>query len=262
MLGSDDRTFGGTGPAGPTGQVFHVCTTNGQLESCASQRCSDKDGHKADVRLFRIEKLTAVLFTLHNVNMTSQQPNPRGRPRDSHAREAVLDATLHIVSTHGISALSLETISRQAQVSRPTLYRWWSSKGEILLEALLKVTAQTVAYGHSNNLAEDLRQHAYEYVALLTGPYGNAYRAVFAEGLASPEFLVLIRSELINPRRDMTKKRLLAAVAASQLRADTDLDVLTDALYAPFFYRLLLQHQTLDRAFADTLISQILKGQS
>jgi AcrR family transcriptional regulator len=194
--------------------------------------------------------------------MNEGKPSVRGRPRDAAARDAVLSATLRIISTRGIGSLSLESISRGSKVSRPTLYRWWPSKGEILLEALLNVTEQVARYGHSDNLAEDLRQHAYEYVALLTGPYGDAYRAIFAEGMANEEFMERIRTILINPRRDVTKARLQDAISMGELKADTDLEMLIDALYAPFLYRLLLQHQRLDRTFADTLISQILKGKA
>jgi AcrR family transcriptional regulator len=191
---------------------------------------------------------------------TSNLPTARGRPRDEGAQSAILNAALDIVREQGPAALTLDAIAKYSGTSRPTLYRWWPSKGTILLDAVLEATNRAVTYKQSGVFLNDLRQHARDYVALLTGPYGAAYRAVFAEGLANNEFMQQVRTRLIGPRRAMTHKRLIQAVEAGELRGDTDLEGLIDALYGPILYRLILQHQPLTFKYTDAHINHVLKG--
>ena len=189
----------------------------------------------------------------------SNLPTP-GRPRDQMVKASILGAAIGIIDDEGPAGFSIDAIAKRAGTSRPTLYRWWRSKGEILLDALLEVTSEQVSYGQHATLIDDLKRHGRDYAALLAGPYGAAYRAVFAEGLADTQFMALVRNRLIGPRRASTKERLKAAITANELPADTDLEALIDALYAPFLYRLILGHQPLTSEFSDTHIEHTMKG--
>lgn len=183
-----------------------------------------------------------------------------GRPRDQTVKASILAAAISIIDDEGPVGLSVDAIAKRAGTSRPTLYRWWRSKGEILLDALLDVTSEQVSYDQNARLNDDLKRHARDYIALLGGPYGAAYRAIFAEGLTDAQFMALVRSRLIGPRRSVTKDRLEAAITANELPADIDLEALIDALYAPFLYRLILGHQSLTPEFSDTHVEHIMRG--
>jgi AcrR family transcriptional regulator len=189
----------------------------------------------------------------------TNQPASKGRPRDDHAHSSVLQAALKLLHQHGYAHLTIDAIAKAAGVSRPTIYRWWDHKAEIVLEALLSATASAAAYGNSGDLATDLKQHAREYARLLSGPLGNAYRAIFAEGLADQEFMVKVRHQLIGPRRALTKSILKEAINRQELE-NTDFELLIDALYAPFFYRLLLGHLPINDDFAEGIIDFVMKG--
>jgi TetR/AcrR family transcriptional repressor of uid operon len=54
---------------------------------------------------------------------------------DNSSRERILAATAEVLGRRGMTKLSLSAVAQQAGVSRPTLYRWFASKDE-LLEAL------------------------------------------------------------------------------------------------------------------------------
>nr|WP_090338815.1 TetR/AcrR family transcriptional regulator [Mycolicibacterium malmesburyense]CRL66814.1 transcriptional regulator [Mycolicibacterium malmesburyense] len=51
---------------------------------------------------------------------------------DSSTRERILAATAEVLGRHGMTKLSLSEVAVQAQVSRPTLYRWFASKRDLL----------------------------------------------------------------------------------------------------------------------------------
>jgi AcrR family transcriptional regulator len=188
--------------------------------------------------------------------MISDVPNDttKGRPRDDVLRTAILDAALEIARETGFADLSIDAIAKRAGASRPTLYRWWPTKGAILLDALMSRTKAAAQYGQSDDLVEDLVQHARGYARLLNGKEGGVYRAVFAEGLRDPEFMAQVREQLIEPRRAVTRLRLNKAVEHGQISKATNLEALTDALYAPFIYRLILGHHRIDGPFCVAIV--------
>src|SRR3954452_24854994 len=60
---------------------------------------------------------------------------PLGRPRSESARIAVLEAVDDLLVEQGYAAMTMRGIAERAGVGRQTVYRWWSTKAEILLEA-------------------------------------------------------------------------------------------------------------------------------
>jgi AcrR family transcriptional regulator len=51
---------------------------------------------------------------------------------DNSSRERILAATAEVLGRNGMTKLSLSAVAQQAGVSRPTLYRWFASKSELL----------------------------------------------------------------------------------------------------------------------------------
>ncbi|MFI6392252.1 TetR/AcrR family transcriptional regulator [Nonomuraea sp. NPDC050540] len=57
--------------------------------------------------------------------------------RNEASRQAILTAAFDLVGEIGYSKLSVEGIASRAGVGKQTIYRWWPSKGAVLLDALL-----------------------------------------------------------------------------------------------------------------------------
>ena len=51
---------------------------------------------------------------------------------DNSTRQRILAATAEVLGRNGMTKLSLSEVALQAGVSRPTLYRWFSSKQDLL----------------------------------------------------------------------------------------------------------------------------------
>jgi AcrR family transcriptional regulator len=51
---------------------------------------------------------------------------------DTSTRQRILAATAEVLGRNGKTKLSLSEVAAQARVSRPTLYRWFASKEELL----------------------------------------------------------------------------------------------------------------------------------
>jgi TetR/AcrR family transcriptional repressor of uid operon len=69
--------------------------------------------------------------------MAMTQPSEGPRPptavdADTSTRERILAATAEVLGNNGMTKLSLSEVANQAGVSRPTLYRWFGSKPELM----------------------------------------------------------------------------------------------------------------------------------
>src|ERR1700735_2850142 len=58
-----------------------------------------------------------------------------GRPRSEASRQATLMAALELAADVCCGRLTIEGIPARAGVGKQTIYRWWPSKADILLEA-------------------------------------------------------------------------------------------------------------------------------
>src|SRR5690242_20863128 len=63
-------------------------------------------------------------------------PRPGGRPRDAALDEAIILATRERLVRDGYSLMTIGDIAADAKVSRPTLYRRWSTKFDLVVDAL------------------------------------------------------------------------------------------------------------------------------
>jgi AcrR family transcriptional regulator len=61
--------------------------------------------------------------------MSMEEP---GVEADNSTRQRILAATAEVLGRNGMTKLSLSEVALQASVSRPTLYRWFASKKDLL----------------------------------------------------------------------------------------------------------------------------------
>ena len=120
--------------------------------------------------------------------MVSMVTSPAGRPRSEHARRAVLHAVDDLLADVGYAAMTIKGIAERAGVGRQTVYRWWSSKAEILLEACVVDAAEELVPGGPLEYLESLGRF------LVSAPAGIAYRALIGEAQHDPAVRELVRA--------------------------------------------------------------------
>ncbi|MFI2203025.1 TetR/AcrR family transcriptional regulator [Streptomyces sp. NPDC020192] len=189
----------------------------------------------------------------------SNEPRPHtGRRRNEAARRAILDAALELLADADGAPVSVETIARAAGVGKQTLYRWWPSKGAVLLDALTDRAAQDMPTPDTGSLREDLRAlAAATYEAAQRRPTGSALRTLVRETARDAHLAELMRT-YTRARRDEVRAVLERGRERGELDADRDVDLLVDQFYGFFWYRFLLGHAPLDAVtavrFADDLL--------
>ncbi|HEX4093950.1 MAG TPA: helix-turn-helix domain-containing protein, partial [Trebonia sp.] len=89
-------------------------------------------------------------------------PAPKGRAphrRDENARIAVLHAADDLLVERGFGGVTIEGIAARAGVAKQTIYRWWPSKVDILLDTLIDDAARHLAIPDAGSAVESARRY-------------------------------------------------------------------------------------------------------
>lgn len=147
-------------------------------------------------------------------------------------------AALALAREMRVGAITMEGIAAHAGVSKQTLYRSWSSTGEILFDALLVRStdeAGSVAVPNSGDLSNDLRALATGMIAELTDPgQERLLRAVTAELQSDEDLAAQFRELLLEPQQRAISHRLQQAGVPAP-------DDVAELFVGPIFHRWLLR---------------------
>lgn len=148
-------------------------------------------------------------------------------------------------------------------MAKQTIYRWWSSKTDILMDALLEDIAEDLEAPDSGNLRDDLRSYLAKLAHFLSrSDSGAVFRALSAQSQLDPIFAARFRSEYLSRQREVNRTPLLRAIQRGELDADIDLDAAVDQLVGPIYYRVLVTGQEVHSEFTDLLASRFLNWAS
>lgn len=184
-----------------------------------------------------------------------------GRPRSDESRAAILKAAYQILRECGFAKFTVEGVAARAGAGKATIYRWWTSKGTLAVEAfLVAVVPKLDAIKETASPIADLRRQVHLAAEIYRGRPGQLIRELLALGQADSETGKLLFKDFLEPRRLSAMRTLQRARDAGEIRKDVELDVLADALWGPIFQRLLVSHMTLERAFIERLLDFVLAG--
>lgn len=180
-------------------------------------------------------------------------PRPPGRPRDDTATLGLLDAARDLVIAQGYRAVTIDAIAAQAGVARQTLYRRWSSKAELVLDAFFESAGAMAVEGSGSGQG---RLTAFlEILFRNLERDGPAIRSLIASAQEDAGFLAIFRERFTRPRAEMVRQLLGEVTSAAPVALDTAID----ALHGAFWYRL-LQDEPLDARFAAALAAFVMRG--
>src|SRR5579862_9327659 len=173
-----------------------------------------------------------------------------GRPRSAAVHQAILMAALALANERPYAEVTMEAIAARAGVGKQTLYRWWPSKAEIILEALASSAAADIPVPDTGHPLEDLRLFLRTTFHILNTRTNHIVRLLMAEAQLDPGFAAAFYEGLIARRR-----AALLSILTRFNEADTQL--LADLIYGAMWYRLLVGHAPLDDACADALVARL-----
>ena len=184
----------------------------------------------------------------------------RGRPRSEVSRQRILDAALETLQISGFTCSTTDSIAERAGASKATIYRWWPTKASLLAEALREAVAEEVPFPETGDLATDIELQLRNFIALLNGRLGRAFKAFVGAAQSDPEVAAAFLEDWVKPRRKEAKTVLERYQVNGRIAPDVDLDMVLDLLYGPLYFRLLSGHGALTPAYAKQITDFALNG--
>jgi AcrR family transcriptional regulator len=167
-------------------------------------------------------------------------PRPGGRPRDAALDEAIILATRERLVRDGYSRMTIGDIATDAGVSRPTLYRRWSTKLELVIDALdygfrqqrATYTVDLQDMAPRDALVEAVRRvdpaHFNPDAMVLMGNFAG-------EAIRTPELLEILRQHAVEPRVAMVEDVLAELQERGAVRHGVDRHTVATMCFGSYF---------------------------
>jgi AcrR family transcriptional regulator len=182
-----------------------------------------------------------------------------GRPRSEASRRAVLDAARALLDVTTVRDLTIEAIAQKAGVGKTTIYRWWSSKTAVVIEAFMELMKPSTPVPNVEGAGDAIGKHLALLVGQYRGKLGRIVAEILAEGQSEPEVLAEFRRRFFLDRREAVRQVIEEGLRSGEFDATLDVESAIDMLYGAVYFRLIMGHLPLDAGFARSLPEMALR---
>ena len=192
-----------------------------------------------------------------SASRSAKEPAPHRRNED--ARLAVLAAADELLIERGFGGVTVEGIAARAGVSKQTIYRWWPSKVDILLDTLVEEADRRLKIPEDGPVVDAVRGYLRALARFLAKvDAGVVLLALLGEAQHDAETATLFHERYLDPRRARERALLKRGIAAGELPAGLNPDATLDSLIGPIVYRALTGVKV-SRPFVDSLVDRVLE---
>ncbi|MFE2033330.1 TetR/AcrR family transcriptional regulator [Streptomyces scopuliridis] len=191
----------------------------------------------------------------------------RGRPRSAEADSAILEATLASLGELGWSKLTMGDVATRAGVAKTTLYRRWTAKSELVVDAVA-VLFDELELPDRGSLAADVEGVVLQFAALLERPETKtALMAVIAESTRDEALRARIRTSIVDRQKRLVLLGRERAQTRGELPREPDTakaartaDLIFDVIAGAVVHRTLVSAEPVDEEWARTFTALLLGG--
>lgn len=181
--------------------------------------------------------------------------------------ERVLAATIEELAGNGYGGLTIPGVAERAGANKTSVYRRWSTKGELVRAALETVTRTEAAPGQGpapggshGGLRENIVTMLKESAKVACSPAGRgAIRALVAHE-DQDEVAGIARSLLSGPAATAPMALLEEAKARGELAEGLDPSLVLTVISGAVLQRTMVEGREADAAFLEGLVDLVLRG--
>lgn len=162
-------------------------------------------------------------------------------PRVERTRAVVLAAAWQLLSEVGVERTTIENVAERSGVARSTIYRHWTGKPQLVIDALADVRDRA-CLEMSGDPIDALRNHLHDLGEMLRTPFSSVLCDLMATAERDPE-LANLHHSFVAARRRGTLDRVEELRSIGRVRDDISSDWLVDLAVGPLMYRRFSVHQ-------------------
>ncbi|NUP07815.1 MAG: TetR/AcrR family transcriptional regulator [Polyangiaceae bacterium] len=188
------------------------------------------------------------------------EPTQPGRKRDPSRDASILEATLEVLAEVGAASLTMDLVAARAGAGKATIYRRWTSKTQLVIDAVAHMKRNQVDLEHlpdTGTLRGDLLG--------LFKPQSmeeSERRLKIMTGLASllsqdRELADAANGAVVKPWADAHFALMQRAVLRGEISASADIQTLSQIVPSMAAYRSLVQRKPMELAFLLSMIDGV-----
>jgi AcrR family transcriptional regulator len=193
----------------------------------------------------------------------NDQPGRPGRKRSEESRLAIITAAVELTLEVGYAGLTIEGIAARSGAGKQTIYRWWPSKADVLLDALATKAELHIPVPDEGTYEADLRRFLGATFDLGSQPQVvDLLRALMAEAQINAEFGERFRETFLRHRRDALGAVVEHARTRGDLPASPPPETVIDIVFGTLWYRILATRRDVDQRLIEELIALLTRRDS
>ncbi len=184
----------------------------------------------------------------------------RGRPRSEAAEEAILDATVDLLTEQGFLALTVEAVAARAGVAKTTIYRRWPNKDELVTDALGCVKGPPVELPGESVRDDLLFMLNRMRDGWFKGRMGRLMGRLAADGIERPDLYREGKARFVAPRHALMRRIIERGIAEGGIRGDANPEWVISLLVSPVISAALTHQDALPRRHIEFIVDTVLRG--
>jgi len=181
----------------------------------------------------------------------------RGRQLDASRDAALRDAALELLAEIGYDRLSIDAVAARAKASKMTIYRRWSGKAELVVDALSSLR-KPGDVPDTGSLRGDLDALASRSESADVRFDARLVLGVVSALARNPELRQVIREQFIGQGGDRLRQVFERAVARGEIPPGRNLDLLVSVFPAMAIQHLLIYGELPDAGFTTQVMDELI----
>ncbi|MCP4384312.1 MAG: TetR/AcrR family transcriptional regulator [Hyphomicrobiales bacterium] len=174
-------------------------------------------------------------------------------------QRAILKTTRGLLGTVGYSRLTIEGIAAKAGCGKTTIYRWWPTKGDLVLEAV----GSDIEIGvvpNTGSTAGDLQVAIEQLMTTFSKRLaGIVIFAAIATAADDPTMAAAFRDRYVYPWRVSAAEAIARGIERGDLPPDTDVQFLLDVIVGTVFQRTLVLREPMTEGLVEQILALVLR---
>jgi AcrR family transcriptional regulator len=183
---------------------------------------------------------------------------PSGPKRNMESKGLIVDAAISILETQGYTKFSIEKVARTAGVGKQTIYRWWPTKAELILEIFDSYLCPPIPeYDGTTSLQEHLKKYLFIFAQDLSSPAcTQAYIGLIAENGVNSDSKDLSSKLVYEPRIKAFLDSLELAISLGEIPPKKDAPYIASMIYGPIFHRIFVANSQVSVDLINAIVDQ------
>jgi AcrR family transcriptional regulator len=157
--------------------------------------------------------------------------------------------------------MTIEEVATRAGVAKTTIYRRWSNKGALALDAFLGDFLSRQPTVNSGSLEGDLRESLTFWArAVVDTPTGRTLVRLVAEAQLDEQLARAWSERVMGPLRNQHRLMVERAIERGEIPDGSDVEAVMDMTYGPAYHRLLQGHLDITPPFIALVARTVAAG--